>query len=151
MSSTWGDVPITVEGVRILEAPAIHDPRGNLLVRQVADGGLPFVPLRFFVVYDVPSRELRGEHAHRQLEQLLICLAGSVACTVDDGTKRQEFVLDSPERALYLPPMVWGIQHDFSPDARLMVLASDNYDPADYIRDYALFLEERRRFERSRG
>ena len=142
---------ITVEGVRILEAPAIHDPRGNLLVRQVADGGLPFVPLRFFVIYDVPSRELRGEHAHRELEQLLICLAGSVRCTLDDGTNRQEFVLDSPERALYLPPMVWGIQHDFSPEARLMVLASDNYDPADYIRDYALFLEERRRFERSRG
>lgn len=142
---------ITVEGVRILEAPAIHDPRGNLLVRQVADGGLPFVPLRFFVIYDVPSRELRGEHAHRELEQLLICLAGSVRCTLDDGTNRQEFVLDSPERALYLPPMVWGIQHDFSPEARLMVLASDNYDPADYIRDYALFLEERRRFDRSRG
>jgi len=145
------DEPLAVDGVRLLEVRLIKDSRGTLLAREVADGSLPFVPQRCFVVFDVPSEELRGEHAHRRLEQLLICLAGSVTCVVDDGSRRQEVVLDEPARALYLPPMVWGIQHRYSADARLLVLASDGYDPADYIRDYQLFREERRIFDRQRS
>jgi len=134
---------IEVEGVRLLRTPVIKDLRGNLMARQVADGSLPFVPQRCFMVFDVPTREVRGEHAHRQLEQLLICLVGSVVCVVDDGKRRQEVLLESPEQALYLPPMVWGIQYRYSADARLLVLASQAYDAADYIRDYDLFLLER--------
>lgn len=142
---------LVFDGVRLLDVALIKDHRGTLLAREVANGSLPFVPQRCFVVFDVPSRELRGEHAHRRLEQLLICLAGSVSCVVDDGTRRQEVELASPERALYLPPMVWGIQQKYSADARLLVLASDAYDPADYIRDYQLFLEERRRYDQERA
>lgn len=63
----------------------------------------------------------------------------------DDGNQRQEFLLESPELGLYLPPMVWGVQYKFTGDAVLLVLASHKYDPADYIRDYAQFLEARRR------
>lgn len=151
---TTADTPpieLAVDGVRLLDVRLIKDSRGTLLAREVDDGSLPFVPQRCFVVFDVPDSKLRGEHAHRELEQLLICLAGSVSCVVDDGSRRQEVVLDNPARALYLPPMVWGIQQNYSADARLLVLASAGYDPADYIRDYALFLEERRRFELARA
>jgi UDP-2-acetamido-3-amino-2,3-dideoxy-glucuronate N-acetyltransferase len=137
-----------VQGVRLLRTKLVKDMRGSLVASQVDDGSLPFAPQRFFVVFDVPSREVRGEHAHRRLEQFLICLAGSVACVVDDGSRRQEFLLDSPDLGLYLPPMVWGIQYKYSPDARLLVAASLPYDADDYIRDYELFLLERAAYDR---
>jgi len=128
-----------VAGVTLHRAPMIRDLRGNLSVRELGDG-LPFQPKRYFVVLDVPSREVRGEHAHRTCAQVLICLRGSVACVVDDGERREEIALDSPEVALHVPPMVWAVQYKYSPDAVLLVLASEPYDPGDYIRDYDEFL-----------
>jgi dTDP-4-dehydrorhamnose 3,5-epimerase-like enzyme len=116
-----------------------EDMRGSLVAVNFA-AELPFLPRRMFVVFHVPSREVRGEHAHRVCEQFLVCLAGQVAVVADDGTNRQEFLLDTPTVGLYLPPMVWGTQYAYSPDARLAVLASHEYDPADYIRDYDEFL-----------
>jgi UDP-2-acetamido-3-amino-2,3-dideoxy-glucuronate N-acetyltransferase len=136
-------VKSNVEGVTIGRVPMVKDLRGNLSARQV-DAGIPFVPRRYFVVMDVPSKEVRGAHAHRVCKQLLTCLRGSVNVVVDDGSNREEFVLDNPELALYLPPMVWGIQYKYSSDASLLVLASEQYDPDDYIRDYEQFLREKR-------
>ena len=133
--------PVHVDGVALERIGLIKDLRGNLSARQVGNG-LPFVPLRYFVVVDVPSKEVRGEHAHRKCKQLLICLQGSVSVVVDDTKNRQEFVLDSPELSLYIPPMVWGIQYKYSSDAALLVLASEPYDASDYIRDYDVFLRE---------
>jgi acetyltransferase-like isoleucine patch superfamily enzyme/dTDP-4-dehydrorhamnose 3,5-epimerase-like enzyme len=132
-----------VEGVTIHRAPMIRDLRGNLSARELGDG-LPFQPKRYFMVVDVPSREVRGEHAHRRCAQLLVCVKGSVSCVVDDGKGREEITLDSPEVALHIPPMVWGIQYKYSADAVLLVLASEEYDANDYIRDYDQFLAERR-------
>jgi UDP-2-acetamido-3-amino-2,3-dideoxy-glucuronate N-acetyltransferase len=131
-----------VEGVTVARVPMVKDLRGNLSARQI-EAGIPFLPKRYFVVVDVPSKEVRGEHAHRTCEQLLTCLRGSVNVVVDDGTNREEFVLDSPELALYLPPMIWGIQYKYSSDASLLVLASERYDADDYIRDYEQFLREK--------
>jgi hypothetical protein len=113
--------------------------RGNL---TVAEHGryLPFIPKRTFLVFDVPSREVRGEHAHRTLHQFLQCVHGSCSLVVDDGQHREEIVMDTPVIGVYLPPMVWGIQYKYTPDAKLLVLASDAYDPDDYIRDYDEFL-----------
>jgi len=88
----------------------------------------------------VASEEIRGEHAHRSLHQFLICVHGRCHVVADDGTNRQEFVLDAPTIGIHLPPMVWGIQYKYSEDATLLVLASDRYDPASYIRDYNEFL-----------
>ncbi|MCI0344153.1 MAG: WxcM-like domain-containing protein [Chloroflexi bacterium] len=138
---------VRVAGLHIHRAPVIRDLRGDLSVREVG-AGLPFVPRRYFAVFDVPSKEVRGEHAHRRLEQLLVCLRGSMALVADDGTLRQEIVLDSPEVAVYLPPMVWCVQYKYSADAVLLVLASDVYRPEDYIRDYDQFLAERREYDR---
>jgi UDP-2-acetamido-3-amino-2,3-dideoxy-glucuronate N-acetyltransferase len=92
-----------------------------------------------FTVFGVPSTKVRGEHAHKSCEQLLICVAGSVRALADDGLNREEFLLDQPEQALYMPPMTWGTQYNYSPDAVLLVLASHEYDAADYIRDYESF------------
>jgi UDP-2-acetamido-3-amino-2,3-dideoxy-glucuronate N-acetyltransferase len=135
---------VVVEGVKLLRVPLIKDLRGNLTAREV-NNGLPFVPKRAFAVFDVPSKEVRGEHAHRRCEQLLVCLRGSVNAVCDDGTSRQEFLLDTPELGLYIPALVWGTQYRYSADAILLVFASDPYDPDDYLRDYDSFLNERRR------
>ena len=78
--------------------------------------------------------------AHRECEQVLVCVAGSVRAIVDDGTSRREFLLDSPDVGLYMPPMTWGTQYRYSADAVLVVLASLPYDASDYIRDYDSFL-----------
>ncbi len=115
------------------------DLRGSLMALEFADS-LPFVPQRFFVVYAVPSPDIRGQHAHRECEQFLICLNGSVTCLVDDGTSRRTTVLSSPADGLYMPSMTWGTQYNYSPDAVLAVFASKPYDPEDYIRDYDEFL-----------
>jgi acetyltransferase-like isoleucine patch superfamily enzyme/dTDP-4-dehydrorhamnose 3,5-epimerase-like enzyme len=139
-----------VRGVVIHRTPVIKDMRGNLLAREI-DRGLPFVPKRCFTVFAVPSKEVRGAHAHRALEQLLICLTGSISVVVDDAVFRQELVLDSPELALHVPPMVWAIQYKYSADAVLLVLASDLYQADDYIRDYDQFLDERRAFDAHRS
>lgn len=137
-----GEIALGVRGVTLERRPVIRDMRGNLTAREVGQG-LPFVPRRYFIVHDVPTKEVRGEHAHRLLHQVLVCIRGSVTVLVDDGVHRQETVLDSPELALHVPPMIWCVQYRYSADSALLVLASDVYDPDDYIRDYDQFLRER--------
>lgn len=130
-----------VHGVTVHHFPVIPDLRGNLTVGEF-ERQIPFAPQRYFIVYGVPSREVRGEHAHRVCEQFLICLQGSCAVVADDGRHKAEVLLDAPHRGLYLPPMTWGIQYKYSADAMLMVFASHHYDAADYIREYDEFLRE---------
>lgn len=127
-----------LDGVTLNTIPLVRDMRGNLAAREIGRG-LPFTPERYFVILDVPSKEVRGEHAHKECHQLLICLKGSVNCVVDNGSDRHEVVLDTPEKALHLSPMIWGTQYKYSEDAVLLVLASHAYDPDDYIRDYETF------------
>lgn len=128
-----------VSGVRLVELPLIPDLRGSLSFAEVGKK-LPFEPKRYFIVFDVKSKEVRGEHAHRQLHQFLVCVKGSCSIVVDDGKSREEYQLDKPNLGIYLPPMIWGIQYKYTADAILLVLASDTYDPADYIRDYDEFI-----------
>ena len=128
-----------VKGINLHRMPRIEDMRGNLSAGEFGRN-LPFVPKRYFLVFDVPSAEVRGEHAHRQCHQFLVCTHGQVSVVVDDGTQREEFLLDRPELGLHVPPMVWASQYRYSADAVLLVFASDFYDPADYIRDYEEFL-----------
>ena len=133
------DLP--VRGVTLHHFPVIPDLRGNLTVGEFGNQ-VPFDPQRWFVVYGVPNREIRGEHAHRQCHQFLICMNGSCAVVVDDGQHKAEVLLDAPNRGLYLPPMTWGIQYQYSADALLLVFASHRYDAGDYIREYDDFLAE---------
>jgi UDP-2-acetamido-3-amino-2,3-dideoxy-glucuronate N-acetyltransferase len=130
----------TVHGVTLHHLTKAVDLRGSLVAGEVGSE-VPFTPQRFFVVYDVPSIEARGAHAHRVCEQFLVCLSGSVRAIVDDGTHREEYLLDRPDRGLYIPAMTWGTQYRYSKDAVLLVLASDHYDGDDYVRSYEEFRE----------
>lgn len=136
---TVGVTATDVAGVTLHRLPRIMDIRGNLTVGEF-ERSIPFAVNRYFMVFDVPSVETRGEHAHRICHQFLICVRGQCSVVADDGKNRQEFVLDQPDIGLHLPPMVWGIQYKYSSDALLLVFASHYYDSADYIRDYNEFL-----------
>jgi UDP-2-acetamido-3-amino-2,3-dideoxy-glucuronate N-acetyltransferase len=133
-----GPADLGVGGAALVRLHSIYEARGHLTVGEVGKG-MPFVPRRFFVISDVPDESIRGEHAHRELHQLLVCLAGSVVAEVGDGATTRSVLLDVPHVGLHIPPMVWGVQHHYTRDAVLMVLASAEYDAADYIRDFAQF------------
>jgi acetyltransferase-like isoleucine patch superfamily enzyme/dTDP-4-dehydrorhamnose 3,5-epimerase-like enzyme len=128
-----------VDGVILVRLNKAVDMRGSLVAGEIA-AQVPFRPKRFFVVHDVPSAEVRGAHAHRQCQQFLVCLNGSVNAIVDDGRTRAEYVLNRPDIGLYMPPMTWGTQYRYTPNAILLVLASEIYDSGDYIRDYDQFM-----------
>lgn len=128
-----------VKGVTVHTFPMIPDIRGSLTVGEFQKQ-IPFMPKRYFLVFDVPSKETRGEHAHRECHQFLICVKGSCAVLADDGAERTEVFLDAPDKGIYLPPMVWGVQYKYSEDAVLLVFASHHYDSPDYIRDYDQFI-----------
>jgi len=129
-----------VRGVFAERLAAVEDLRGKLVAGEIADF-LPFRVKRFFMVHGVPGREVRGQHAHRKCHQFLLCARGSCRVIADDGSQRQEFLLDDPAIGVYLPPKTWGVQYDYSPDAALLVFASHAYDARDYIRDYDAFLK----------
>jgi acetyltransferase-like isoleucine patch superfamily enzyme/dTDP-4-dehydrorhamnose 3,5-epimerase-like enzyme len=128
-----------VKGVTLHCLPVVGDLRGSLSVGEFTSQ-VPFAPQRYFMVFDVPGKHVRGEHAHRRCHQFLICARGSLSVVVDDGSASEEVVLDAPEIGLYIPPMTWAVQYKYSADALLLVFASEKYDPADYIRDYDEFL-----------
>lgn len=130
-----------VRGVTLHALKNVADMRGSLTVMEMEES-VPFAVRRSFLVYNVPSEEIRGEHAHRRCAQFLVVAKGRVHAVADDGVRREEFILDRPTLGLYLPPMTWGVQYKYSPDAVLLVLASEHYDSDDYIRDYEEFLYE---------
>lgn len=132
--------PCDVTLHRMLEAVDI---RGSLSVGEF-ERDIPFSVKRYFIVSNVPTVETRGEHAHRECHQFLIAVKGTVHVVADNGTNRQEFVLDSHTLGLFLPAMTWGIQYKYSPDAVLLVFASEHYEASDYIRDYDQFLLEKK-------
>jgi UDP-2-acetamido-3-amino-2,3-dideoxy-glucuronate N-acetyltransferase len=136
-----GTTPLGIGRAHLRRFEGFADLRGSLAVGELPGDGIPFTPRRWFVVYDVPGREVRGEHAHRRCHQFLICVHGSVRVAIDDGEQRTEVDLEDPTLGLYVPPLVWASQYRYESDAALLVLASDPYDPDDYIRDYEEFLE----------
>jgi acetyltransferase-like isoleucine patch superfamily enzyme/dTDP-4-dehydrorhamnose 3,5-epimerase-like enzyme len=130
---------VGVSNCQIYNLPFIQDLRGNLSFAEY-EKDLPFIAKRCFWVFDVPSKDVRGEHAHKECHQFLICVSGNVTVMLDDGSKRVEIKLDSPSLGLHIPPGVWGVQYKYSANAVLVVLASHIYDAEDYIRDYSEFL-----------
>ncbi|WKZ57522.1 MAG: WxcM-like domain-containing protein [Bdellovibrionota bacterium] len=138
--ATTGKLAPSNSGASIHTTKLIRDLRGNLIAWEHPKD-LPFTPQRTFIVYDVPSRKVRGAHAHRTLHQFLVVLRGSINILVDNGSHRDDFLLDSPDTGLHIPPKTWAIQYNHSRDAMLLVMASAQYDAADYIREYDDFLE----------
>lgn len=103
---------------------------------------IPFDIKRVYYIYDVPEKIRRGFHSHNRLHQALICVKGSVKITLKTPVDEKTVLLDSPVEGLYIGPMVWREMHDFSEDAVLLVLASENYDESDYIRNYDMYLDQ---------
>jgi acetyltransferase-like isoleucine patch superfamily enzyme/dTDP-4-dehydrorhamnose 3,5-epimerase-like enzyme len=128
----------SVMGVRLHQLTLAEDLRGKLAAGEFGQD-IPFEPKRFFMVFDVPGKEVRGEHAHRRCEQFLVCIRGSVSVVVDDGTASEEIELHEPRQGLHVPAMTWAVQFKYSEDAILLVFASEHYDADDYIRDYDQF------------
>ena len=128
-----------VKGVSLKSLKFVSDLRGDLSVTDI-EKEVPFKVKRIFWVYNVPSERVRGAHVHRELHEFLICVKGSVSVVADDGESREEFTLNDPSTGLHLPPRVWRSLYKYSSDAVLLVLASHEYDPDDYIRDYEEFL-----------
>jgi hypothetical protein len=130
--------PRRVRDCRIVEFPKVVDHRGNL---TFIEGGrhVPFEVKRVFYIYDVPTGESRGAHAHRSLHQCLICLSGSFDVAIDDGAAKDVVHLNRPWRGLYIPPLIWAREINFDPGTVCLVLTSDFFDESDNIRDYDLF------------
>ena len=125
---------------RILEFPKVSDRRGNLTFIEES-AHVPFPIARVFYVYDIPSGENRGAHAHKTLQQAVVCLSGSLDVALDDGFAQRSVHLNRPWLGLYIPPMVWASEGNFDPGTVYLVLASAPYDAADYHRDYDVFLQ----------
>lgn len=133
-------VSVGVGAASVYRLRRAADLRGELAVCEFGDE-LPFAPVRMFSIFNVPTRDVRGQQAHRQCSQFLIAMHGVCRLLLDDGRQRRSLWLDRPDRGVFVPPGIWTSQTNFSPDCVLFVLNSHAYDPADYIRSYSEFLD----------
>lgn len=134
----------TVYDCSIIELDRHHSQRkGDICVVENGET-VPFDVKRVYYLYDIPGGEERGGHAHLQLQQLIIAVSGCFTVTVDDGKVKRKFTLNRPYQALYIQSGLWRTLEDFSSGAVCLVLASEKYDAADYIRDYNAFIEYRK-------
>lgn len=130
---------MSLEDCKLIELPKISDPRGNI---SFVEGGqhIPFDIRRVYYLYDVPGGSDRGSHAHKNLHQFIIAMSGSFDVELDDGKEKKRYHLNRSYYGLYVCPMMWRYLDNFSSGAVCMVLASEHYSEADYIRDYSDFL-----------
>ncbi|CDN32784.1 hypothetical protein BN938_2715 [Mucinivorans hirudinis] len=127
----------------IIELDKHHHPKGNITV--IENGvDVPFDVRRVYYLYDVPGGESRGGHAHYKLRQLIVAASGSFDVVVDDGKVKRTFTLNRPYQGLLIVPGLWRELENFSSGSVCLVLASMEYDEADYIRDYERFIYYRR-------
>lgn len=122
----------------VLELSRIHNPSGNITIVQ-SDSVLPFRIKRVYYLYDVPGGSDRGGHAHKALQQLIVAASGSFDVILDDGGMKKTVHLNRPNYGLLIVPGIWREIINFSSGAICLVLASEKYNPSDYIRDYSEF------------
>jgi dTDP-4-dehydrorhamnose 3,5-epimerase-like enzyme len=131
--------PMFISDCLMMDLPRVNDPRGNLTFLE-SNTHLPFDIKRVFYLYDVPTAASRGSHAHKSLEQFLVCLSGSFDVEIDDGVNRKTIHLNRPWKGLYIPPMIWAGEVNFDPGTICLVMASMPYDESDYYRNYEEFM-----------
>jgi len=129
---------VPLEDCRVIDLPKIEDARGNLTFIENSNH-IPFDISRVYYLYDVPGGSDRGAHAHKNLHQFMIAMAGSFDVLLDDGRNTRKFTLNRSYFGIYICPMMWRYIDNFSSGAVCMVLASAPYDETDYIRDYTAF------------
>lgn len=133
-------VTLGVSECKFFDLSKVEERRGNLTFIEGASD-IPFDIKRVFYVYDIPSGAVRGAHAHHELEEIVVCLSGSLDIVVNDGKEKRVLHLNRPYIGLYLPPMIWSNFENFDVGTIYLVLASTHYDASDYIRDYDEFLQ----------
>ena len=132
---------VTIRDVNQIEFSRLGDERGNLVVLE-GNSDVPFDIKRVFYIFGTQKNVIRGQHANRKTEFVLVNLAGTSSVRVIDCLgNAKEFVLDKPHMGLYIPSMIWKDMYDFSEDSILLVLASETYDPKEYIRNLEDFCE----------
>lgn len=129
-----------MELIKLIDFPVLGDDRGSLLVLE-ENNSIPFYIKRVYYIYGTQEGVVRGFHAHKDLKQVAICLNGSCRFVMDNGVDKSDVVLNSPSQGLLIDTMQWHEMYDFSSDCILLVLASDIYNEADYIRSYDDFLK----------
>ena len=130
------------EQIKVLEFADLGDERGNLVVIEGSGVDIPFEIKRVFYIYGSDNEVIRGRHANRKTEFVMINVSGKSKVKVDNGYEQQVIELNRPRMGLYLPAMVWKDMYDFSEDSILLVLASEHYDDKEYIRNHDDFMRE---------
>lgn len=129
---------VTLDDVRILNLPKIHDPRGNLSFIE-ENKPIPFIMERVYWIYDVPGGEKRGSHAYKKNCEFMIALSGSFDVCLNDGFREHKFSLNRSYYGIYIPNMLWRSLENFSTNSLALVLSSTTYNEDDYIRDFETF------------
>lgn len=136
-----------ISDVKILEVPKIEDIRGNLSFIE-NNTHIPFKMKRVYWIYDVPGGQVRGGHAFKEQEELIVALSGSFKVVVDDGKSKQIFLLNRSYYGLYVPPGLWRQMKSFSTNSLALVLSSTYFNAGDYIYNYNEFLSFRKQYEK---
>jgi len=126
--------------VKLIDFLKLGDDRGSLVALE-ANKTIPFDIKRVYYIFATETGVARGFHAHKALKQVAVCVTGTCRILLDNGCHKEEVLLDSPTKGLLIEDLVWREMHEFSPDCVLLVLASEHYDEADYIRNYEDFLK----------
>lgn len=132
----------TIFDCSVIELPVIKNRAGNIIAVE-SSGNIPFNIKRVFYIYDIPSGEKRGMHAHKHCHQILVAASGSFEVELDDGTNKKTVLLNSPMYGLHIPPGVWATEKEYSSGALCLVITSDQYDSEDYINTYTDFKKYR--------
>ena len=132
-----------MELIKLIKLPLLGDERGSLVAIE-ANKHIPFEVKRVYYIFGTQCGVSRGFHAHKNLQQLAVCVSGKCRMLLDDGLNKETVWLDSPSKAIRIEPMIWHEMHEFSDDCVLLVLASEHYDESDYIRDYSDFIRDKR-------
>ncbi|WP_148863385.1 sugar 3,4-ketoisomerase [Marinobacter fonticola] len=127
--------------INLLEFPMLGDDRGSLVALE-SGRAVPFDIKRVYYIFGTMEGVSRGFHAHKELQQVAVCVSGQCRMLLDNGTEKAELWLDAPTKGVAIEPMVWHEMHDFSSDCVLLVVASEHYDESDYIRNYEDFIEQ---------
>jgi hypothetical protein len=131
---------VSINDCRLIDLGKIHNKAGNITVIENTNSQLPFRVKRVFYLYDIPSGEARGAHAHRECHQIIIAASGSFEIELDDSISKKTIMLNRPFYGLHIPPGIWAQEINFSSGSICLVMTSEFYMESDYIRDYSQFI-----------
>jgi dTDP-4-dehydrorhamnose 3,5-epimerase-like enzyme len=133
---------MTLQDVKLIQLPKIPDERGNLSFFE-NDKQIPFSIARTYWIYDVPGGEIRGGHAYKTLQEVIVALSGSFDVVLNDGREEKKFTLNRSYNGLYVPQLIWKHLENFSTNSLALIVADQPYNEGDYLRDFEQFKTEK--------